>query len=220
MARGMGWALVLVIKAALDAPRVKGRRRWELAVDPQRNDERQSAPSHVLLAGSRIHPCTLRYSPTIRQQPGASGRSRLDLRSPSSYRAGICRRNRLCECRLSPKWQTESKLTPNRELKREQAWSRINLVPLILAEQDRDAYRRTQAALAREKEIMKDVPHWEVSPLFTPLVLCLAIWECAVSILDSGHRTLDYGLWTMDFDYGLAPSLRTLHAFDACPDGG
>ena len=53
-------------------------------------------------------------------------------------------------------------LTTSRELKREQAWSRINLVPLILAEQDRDAYRRTQAALAREKEIMKDVPHWEV----------------------------------------------------------
>jgi NADH dehydrogenase (ubiquinone) 1 alpha subcomplex subunit 13 len=51
----------------------------------------------------------------------------------------------------------------NRELKREQAWSRIHLVPLILAEQDRDAYRRNQAAIAREKEIMKDVEGWEVS---------------------------------------------------------
>jgi hypothetical protein len=51
----------------------------------------------------------------------------------------------------------------NRELKREAAWSRIHLVPLILAEQDRDAYRRNEAALAREKEIMKDVPDWEVS---------------------------------------------------------
>lgn len=48
------------------------------------------------------------------------------------------------------------------ELKREKAWSRINLVPLLLAEQDRDAYRRQQAALAREKEIMKDYPGWEV----------------------------------------------------------
>ncbi|AFR97109.1 NADH dehydrogenase (ubiquinone) 1 alpha subcomplex 13 [Cryptococcus neoformans C23] len=48
-----------------------------------------------------------------------------------------------------------------RELKREKAWSRINLVPLLLAEQDRDAYRRQQAALAREKEIMKDYPGWE-----------------------------------------------------------
>lgn len=48
------------------------------------------------------------------------------------------------------------------ELKREQAWSRIYLVPAILAEQDRDAYRRQQASLAREKEIMKDVPDWKV----------------------------------------------------------
>ncbi|EIW71399.1 NADH dehydrogenase (ubiquinone) 1 alpha subcomplex 13 [Tremella mesenterica] len=49
-----------------------------------------------------------------------------------------------------------------RELKRELAWSRIHLVPLILAEQDRDTYRRHEAAVAREKEIMKDVPNWEV----------------------------------------------------------
>jgi hypothetical protein len=49
------------------------------------------------------------------------------------------------------------------ELARENAWSRIYLVPAILAEQDRDEYRRSQAALAREKEIMKDVEGWEVS---------------------------------------------------------
>ncbi|KAJ3975247.1 GRIM-19 [Lentinula raphanica] len=48
-----------------------------------------------------------------------------------------------------------------RELQREKAWSRIHLVPLLMAEGDRDAYRRQQAALAREKEIMKDVPGWE-----------------------------------------------------------
>lgn len=48
-------------------------------------------------------------------------------------------------------------------MRREQAWSRIHLVPLILAEQDRDAYRRQQAAVAREREIMKDVEGWEVS---------------------------------------------------------
>jgi hypothetical protein len=29
-----------------------------------------------------------------------------------------------------------------------------------MAEGDRDAYRRQQAALAREREIMKDVPGW------------------------------------------------------------
>jgi hypothetical protein len=49
-----------------------------------------------------------------------------------------------------------------RELQREKTWSRIHLVPLLLAEGDRDAYRREQAALAREKEIMKDVMDWEV----------------------------------------------------------
>lgn len=43
------------------------------------------------------------------------------------------------------------------ELQREKAWSRIHLVPLLLAEGDRDAYRRNEAAIAREKEIMKDV---------------------------------------------------------------
>ena len=50
----------------------------------------------------------------------------------------------------------------SRELQREKIWSRIHLVPLLLAEGDRDAYRREQAALAREKEIMKDVKDWEV----------------------------------------------------------
>ena len=48
------------------------------------------------------------------------------------------------------------------ELEREKRWSRIHLIPLLLAEQDRDLYRREQAALAREKEIMSDVPGWEV----------------------------------------------------------
>ena len=33
------------------------------------------------------------------------------------------------------------------------------------AEQDRDVYRRAQAAIAREKQIMSDVPGWEVSAL-------------------------------------------------------
>ena len=42
-------------------------------------------------------------------------------------------------------------------------------MPLLLAEGDRDAYRRQQAALAREREIMKDVKDWEVS-LFYCLV--------------------------------------------------
>ncbi|KIL00515.1 hypothetical protein PAXRUDRAFT_29762 [Paxillus rubicundulus Ve08.2h10] len=48
-----------------------------------------------------------------------------------------------------------------RELQREKVWSRIHLVPLLLAEGDRDAFRRQQAALEREKEIMKEVKDWE-----------------------------------------------------------
>ncbi|EGO02024.1 B16.6 subunit of GRIM-19, NADH:ubiquinone oxidoreductase [Serpula lacrymans var. lacrymans S7.3] len=48
-----------------------------------------------------------------------------------------------------------------RELQREKVWSRIHLVPLLLAEGDRDAYRREVAAVEREKEIMKDVKGWE-----------------------------------------------------------
>lgn len=51
----------------------------------------------------------------------------------------------------------------HRELKREKAWSRIHLIPMILAEADRDTFRREQANLKREQEIMKDVPNWEVS---------------------------------------------------------
>ncbi|CAD6568261.1 MAG: hypothetical protein TREMPRED_004410 [Tremellales sp. Tagirdzhanova-0007] len=58
-------------------------------------------------------------------------------------------------------WRVGQGNLEKKELKRELAWSRIHLVPLLLAEQDRDAYRRSTAALAREKEIMKDVPGWE-----------------------------------------------------------
>ncbi|KAG8882632.1 hypothetical protein FRB97_007978 [Tulasnella sp. 331] len=58
-----------------------------------------------------------------------------------------------------------------RELKREKAWARIHLVPMLMAEGDRDAYRRQEAALAREKEIMKDVPGWEGFPAFIIRVL-------------------------------------------------
>ncbi|SAM04732.1 hypothetical protein [Absidia glauca] len=49
-----------------------------------------------------------------------------------------------------------------KELARENLWSRIHLVPLLTAEADRDLYRRTEAAKAREAEIMKDVDGWKV----------------------------------------------------------
>lgn len=56
---------------------------------------------------------------------------------------------------------------PYRELQREKVWSRIHLVPLLLAEGDRDAYRRQEATLERERVIMKDVKDWEVG-VFPP----------------------------------------------------
>lgn len=40
-----------------------------------------------------------------------------------------------------------------------------------MAEADRDTYRREQAQLAREKEIMKDVKGWEVSRIVVDFVL-------------------------------------------------
>jgi hypothetical protein len=49
-----------------------------------------------------------------------------------------------------------------RELEREKIWARIHLVPLLLAEGDRDAFRREHAATARERAIMDGVPGWEV----------------------------------------------------------
>lgn len=43
----------------------------------------------------------------------------------------------------------------------------------MLAEGDRDVYRRQHAALEREKEIMKDVKGWEVRFLYFLLLICL-----------------------------------------------
>ncbi|KAG1055606.1 hypothetical protein G6F43_002442 [Rhizopus delemar] len=48
-----------------------------------------------------------------------------------------------------------------RELNRENLWARIHLIPLLTAEADRDAYRRSEAAKAREAEIMKNVEGWK-----------------------------------------------------------
>ncbi|KAJ1910788.1 hypothetical protein IWQ60_001176 [Tieghemiomyces parasiticus] len=49
-----------------------------------------------------------------------------------------------------------------REIQRERIWTRLHLIPMLQAEQDRDTYRREEALRAREAEIMKDVPDWEV----------------------------------------------------------
>lgn len=40
------------------------------------------------------------------------------------------------------------------ELAREKMWSRIHLIPMLQAEEDRDLVRRTWADKARERELM------------------------------------------------------------------
>lgn len=72
-----------------------------------------------------------------------------------------------------------------RELQREKAWSRIHLVPLLMAEGDRNLYQLQQAGLAKEKEVMKDVKGWEVSA-----VICL----CDDGILMSCDPLPPFGL--------------------------
>ncbi|KAJ6539667.1 GRIM-19 [Mycena capillaripes] len=47
-----------------------------------------------------------------------------------------------------------------RELKREATWARIHLVPLLLAEGDRESFHQKLRATAIEAEIMKDVKGW------------------------------------------------------------
>ncbi|KTW32671.1 uncharacterized protein T551_00156 [Pneumocystis jirovecii RU7] len=48
-----------------------------------------------------------------------------------------------------------------RELKRENVWSRIHLIPLLQVEADRDLYRRKQAMRQVENQIMENIPGWD-----------------------------------------------------------
>ncbi len=56
----------------------------------------------------------------------------------------------------------------HRELKREKVWARINLVPLLQAELDRDHVRRLEAVRARESTAMAGVPGWRAGDLHAP----------------------------------------------------
>ncbi|WFD23195.1 Vacuolar protein sorting-associated protein 41 [Malassezia equina] len=58
-------------------------------------------------------------------------------------------------------WRLGQGNVERRELARERAWSRIYLTPLLLAETDRDMFRRDRASVLRENLLMKDVPNWE-----------------------------------------------------------
>ncbi|KAJ7774123.1 B16.6 subunit of GRIM-19, NADH:ubiquinone oxidoreductase [Mycena olivaceomarginata] len=57
-------------------------------------------------------------------------------------------------------WRIGSGNVERRELKRETTWARIHLVPLLLAEGDRAAYREGLRVTAIEAEIMRDVKGW------------------------------------------------------------
>ncbi|KAJ3263189.1 hypothetical protein HDU77_011137 [Chytriomyces hyalinus] len=59
-----------------------------------------------------------------------------------------------------------------RELRREKAWNRISLVPLLQAETDRDLVRRLHSNAASESKIMEgsnDVKEWSAVDLKTPV---------------------------------------------------
>ncbi|KAJ3000296.1 hypothetical protein HDV02_006508 [Globomyces sp. JEL0801] len=55
------------------------------------------------------------------------------------------------------------------ELKREKIWARIQLVPLLMAETDRDTVRRLDSLAAKESQIMKDHPNWAPMDLKAPV---------------------------------------------------
>lgn len=96
----------------------------------------------------------------------------------------------------------------NSELARERAWSRIYLTPLLLAETDRDMFRRDRASALRENLLMKDVPNWEVCivvSLVAVLTRCLvprhgthflvgllAVWMCAIQVGKSVYNSKRY----------------------------
>jgi hypothetical protein len=66
-------------------------------------------------------------------------------------------------------YRTLNARAERKELMREEKTSRIHQLPFLYAERDRDIYRRSRAAEAREAIIMKDVKGWEVRcPSYSP----------------------------------------------------
>ncbi|KAJ7167518.1 B16.6 subunit of GRIM-19, NADH:ubiquinone oxidoreductase [Mycena filopes] len=51
--------------------------------------------------------------------------------------------------------------TERRELRREKTWARIHLIPLLMAEGDREAYKTKLVSAAVETVIMKDVKDYK-----------------------------------------------------------
>jgi hypothetical protein len=59
------------------------------------------------------------------------------------------------------------------ELAREKMWSRIHLIPLLTAEEDRDLVRRHYADQAREKELLGS----NTSPYNSDRYVYLSVWN-------------------------------------------
>ncbi|KAJ2770606.1 hypothetical protein IWQ57_002583 [Coemansia nantahalensis] len=57
-------------------------------------------------------------------------------------------------------YEVHKYLGERHEQLREKTWARIHVTPMLIAEADRDEFRRRHAAVEREKIIMKDVPGW------------------------------------------------------------
>ena len=64
-------------------------------------------------------------------------------------------------------------LTKSSELAREKMWSRIHLIPLLTAEEDRDLVRRHLADQAREKELLGKETSPYNSDRWVPFVLSI-----------------------------------------------
>lgn len=55
-------------------------------------------------------------------------------------------------------------------------YARLYMLPFLMAEEERDLYRREMAQVAREREVMKDVEGWNVrSPLPRSFVTLLIL---------------------------------------------
>ncbi|KAJ2157420.1 hypothetical protein GGF46_004521 [Coemansia sp. RSA 552] len=93
---------------------------------------------------------------------GGFGSIRYERRLPKRGPSGLAMFG-ICGAIMGYGWyRVYLALDERRELDREKMWSRIHMTPMLIAEADRDEYRRRMAALGREKEIMKDVPGWVV----------------------------------------------------------
>ena len=66
----------------------------------------------------------------------------------------------------------------NSELAREKIWSRIHLIPVLQAEEDRDQVRRHLADQKREKELLGDnIKVYNSDRYVVDLPRALRIWE-------------------------------------------